>query len=343
MSLLDILRGRAITIPPLDGAFRPNTLLEDAEAIARLTAPDDLIVVDGRVFCSSGDTVVALGETQPVARFDVRVACLAARPGGGFAAGLEDGRIILWQAGSGPEIARPAGLDCPTALLFLDRDRLAVAQGARGLKPSDWVRSIMGHDRSGAVWLLDAAGGAARRLADGLAFPWGLAANVDNLIVSECGRHRLLSVPLSGGPAKPLLTGLPGYPARLTPAAAGGGWLAIAAPRNRLIEFVLREDDYRQSMMAELDPRHWIAPALASGRNFLEPLQCGGVRSMGVHKPWAPTRSYGLVVRLDARWQPVSSAHSRAGGQRHGVTGVVEHDSRLLVASQGGDVVVVLP
>jgi hypothetical protein len=67
------------------------------------------------------------------------------------------------------------------------------------------------------------------------------------------------------------------------------------------------------------------------------------VRSMGVHKPWAPTRSYGLVVRLDARWQPVSSAHSRAGGQRHGVTGLVEHGGRLLAASQGGDVVVVLP
>ena len=52
-------------------------------------------------------------------------------------------------------------------------------------------------------------------------------------------------------------------------------------------------------MMAEVPPDHWIAPALSSRRSFLEPLQCGAIKTMGVHKPWSPSRSYGLVVRLE--------------------------------------------
>ena len=76
------------------------------------------------------------------------------------------------------------------------------------------------------------------------------------------------------------------------------------APRNRLVEFVLQEDDYRSDMLAEVPPDHWIAPALSSRRSFLEPLQCGAIKTMGVHKPWSPSRSYGLVVRLDAQYAP---------------------------------------
>ena len=34
--ILDIFRGKAITIPPLDGAFRPNTRLDDAPVLAEL-------------------------------------------------------------------------------------------------------------------------------------------------------------------------------------------------------------------------------------------------------------------------------------------------------------------
>ena len=119
------------------------------------------------------------------------------------------------------------------------------------------------------------------------------------LIVSESWRHRLLRLPAGGGTPVPVLSKLPGYPARLAPAADGGAWLALFAPRNRLIEFVLQEDAYRAAMMREVPRDYWIAPALSSGRSFLEPLQCGGVKTMGIHKPWSPSRSYGLVARLD--------------------------------------------
>ena len=74
-----------------------------------------------------------------------------------------------------------------------------------------------------------------------------------------------------------LLTKLPGYPARLSPASDGGAWLALFAPRNRLIEFILLEHEYRSAMMREIDRPYWIAPALSSGDTFLEPLQAGPV------------------------------------------------------------------
>ena len=130
------------------------------------------------------------------------------------------------------------------------------------------------------------------------------------------------AVRTAGRPCRSL-SKFPGYPARLATAPDGGSWLALFAPRNRLIEFVLqrrlsRGDDPGRAAA------HWIAPALASGSSFLEPLQCGGVKTMGIHKPWSPTRSYGLVARLDricSRW-PASTAAPMA--RRHGITSAVE-------------------
>ena len=159
---------------------------------------------------------------------------------------------------------------------------------------------------------------------------------------AESWRHRLVAISRQGGTPQPLLTKLPGYPARLAPASDGGAWLALFAPRNRLIEFVLLEHDYRAAMMRETERPHWIAPALASGASFLEPLQSGGVKTMGIHKPWSPSRSYGLVVRLDAALQPVASFHSRANGRRHGITSVIEAGGQVLAASQGGNAILAI-
>jgi hypothetical protein len=175
-------------------------------------------------------------------------------------------------------------------------------------------------------------------LIQGLAFPNGLLVDRDSVIVAESWRHRVIR--LSGGGAQePILQKLPGYPARLAPAGDGGVWLALFAPRNRLIEFILLEDAYREQMMRDVPREYWIAPALTSGRSFLEPLQCGGVKTMGIHKPWSPSRSYGLVVKLDAQLRPVASFHSRANGSRHGITSVAEVGGRVFVASKGGNAI----
>ena len=88
-------------------------------------------------------------------------------------------------------------------------------------------------------------------------------------------------------------------------------------------------------MMATVAPAYWIAPSLSSGKSFKEPLQAGGVIRLGIHKPWAPTRSYGLVARLDEQFQPVWSAHSRADGVRHGITSIAELGGRAIITARG--------
>lgn len=132
-----------------------------------------------------------------------------------------------------------------------------------------------------------------------------------------------------------MVTELPGYPSRMSVAAGGGFWLSCFVCRSQLVEFVLREPAYRQRMVQEIDPRYWIAPALSSGHSFLEPLQGAGVKQMGMLKPWAPPRSYGLVLRVSADGRILSSLHSQVDGRHHGVTAVVECAGALWAASKG--------
>jgi hypothetical protein len=216
---------------------------------------------------------------------------------------------------------------------------LWLANGSAGHAPSQWAADLMKKGASGSLWKRDAAGGAFRKVAGDIAFPYGLHPIGRDVLVSESWRHQLIRFDGATGGRSTILAHLPGYPARLSPSADGGAWLALFAPRNRLIEFVLQETHYRQDMIDQVPPAYWIAPAMASNRSFLEPLQCGGIRTMGIHKPWSPSRSYGLVVKLDQKMQPQFSLHSRANGTRHGICSVAEKNGRLFVASRGGDCV----
>ena len=90
-------------------------------------------------------------------------------------------------------------------------------------------------------------------------------------------------------------------------------------------------------MMREIDPQFWVAPSLHYAKDYREPLQAGAIKQLGELKPWAPSRSYGLIVGLDAEFGPTESFHSRADGKRHGITSCVEIDDRLFATSKGGN------
>jgi hypothetical protein len=119
--------------------------------------------------------------------------------------------------------------------------------------------------------------------------------------------------------------------------------LSALAGRTQLVEFILREPAYRRRMMREIDPAYWIAPALSSGDDILEPLQSAHVKMRGVLKPYAPPRSYGLVIRLNARGAPVASFHSRLDGKNHGVVAAVEVGGNLFVLAKGRRKVLRIP
>src|SRR6185437_5060130 len=52
-------------------------------------------------------------------------------------------------------------------------------------------------------------------------------------------------------------------------------------------------------------------------------------------KPWAPPRSYGLVIRLNESGVPLYAIHSRVDGVNHGIVSAVEFDGALFELKRG--------
>jgi hypothetical protein len=308
-------RGEAsITVPPMDGAFSPNDLLDSAATIIEIPEPDCLAETSRGLIVSSGRSLFSVDrpEGAPLASFDAEISALAGLPDGGAAVGLIDGGLaFVGGQNDGTTFASGAELRCITALAPARDGALLIANGSAANGPLAYKRDLMEKNASGSIWRLDPESGARRRLAGNLAYPYGLLEDADAVVVSESWRSALTRISLTGGRNEPILENLPGYPSRLSRAADKGIWLALFAPRSQLVEFVLRETRYRRRMLDEIDPDYWIAPCLRAGYAPQEPTQQGGVRQQGVLKPWAPTRSYGLAVRLDP---PQASTVVRTGG-----------------------------
>jgi hypothetical protein len=345
---LDSLLGRgeaAVTVPPLDGALRPNRRLDEAFWRVALPDVDDLAVVSGRLLASAGNTIFRLEGYgwRKVAEYEAGIAAVAALGNDGLAVALETGDIVV--EGSEFHARRyRAGPDvrCITAIAASGGD-LYVANGSATNPASDWQLDLLERNGSGSVWRIDLATGGSERLVAGLAYPAGLAVDEKGLVYSEAWKHRLCRIDRAyPGKAEVLFADLPGYPGRLAK-SSDGHWLSVFAPRSQLVEFVLREPAYRRRMVADVPKPYWVAPKLRSGRSFYEPLQGGGVKHLGLLKPWAPTMSAGLCVKLDGRFQPHFSLHSRADGATHGVTSVAEQDGRIFAAARGDGVVVSIP
>ena len=334
-------RGEAsITTPPMDGAFRPNDLLDAATVVLEAPGPDALAVTAQGLLVSLGQSLkrVDKGEDLTPASFDAEISALAGLPDGGAAAGLVDGRIVF--VGGHNDGRTLAGPQCMTALAATRDGALLIANGSAAHGPADWKRDLVEKNPSGSVWRLDLATGASAQIAGNLGYPYGLLDEGDSVVVSESWRSALTRIlPGASRRAVPVLESLPAYPARLSRGADGAIWLALFAPRSQLVEFVLSEDRYRRRMIDEIDPEFWMAPDLRAGQSPLEPTQQGGVRQLGVLKPWSPSRSYGLVARLDAAYRPIASLHSRANGRRHGVTSCVAFEGRVFFAAKGDGVV----
>ncbi|MFH1795875.1 MAG: strictosidine synthase [Pseudomonadota bacterium] len=337
----------AVTVPPMDGALRPNRLLEEAPAVATAEAPDDLAHDGQSVVFSSGSKLVRLGATaaETMADLGSEITAIAARNGRIAAALVSGGVTIIQPDGARAVIGKlgDAPATCITALSFSSDQELLVAQGSAKRSRSEWKRDLMERGSDGAVWRVATDGTRQTRLAAGLGWPLGIVVAPDGrLIVSESWRHRLVAL-VEGRQPEAMLADLPGYPARIRRVATGGYVLAVFAPRNQIIEFVQREPAFLARMFEEIDEAYWAAPSLKPSQTFLEPLQGGAQKHLGMLKPWAPTRSYGLVVKLDEAFRPVASWHSRADGTRHGVFSCLPDGDRLLAAARGGDAIIAIP
>jgi len=338
----DQLLGRgsaAITVPVMDGTLKPNRVLDEAAVVAELPGLDDLASDGTHLYASAGTALLRLQDDAltELRRFDAAITAIALSARGRIAVALAGQRVLVLD-GSGAEIARldtlgPQRLHAANALAFEGEDALLVSDGSLQHAPAHWCHDLMTRGRSGRVARWRMCGSGVEVLAQGQAYAYGVLAQVDAVLHSESWRHRILRTDSRG--TRPLLSELPAYPSRMVPAAGGGFWLTCFACRTQLVEFVLREDAYRRRMVEEIAPAYWIAPALSSGRSFLEPLQGAGVKSMGVLKPWAPPRSYGLVMKVSADGHIERSLHSLVDGRHHGITAVAEHGGALYALSKG--------
>ncbi len=339
-------RGDAsITVPVFDGALKSNNILEEAPVFASLEAPEDLATDGDSLFVADGNCVlrydVATADaghgSAEAQRFDQTVTALACLPGGGLAVALGGREIrIVGGAHDGRRWDAVAGvkLNAVNAIAVAPDGWLLVTDGSLEHPVDHWRHDLMGLGRSGRLFELQPADGTARLLAGELAHAFGACAAGSEVWVSESWSHRVRAY-AGGKRGRALTDALPGYPSRLAPAAGGGFWLTCFALRTQLVEFVLREPAYRKRMLAEIEPQHWIAPALNSGNTFLEPMQGAQLKMMGVVKPWAPPRSYGLVIRLTDAGLVRYSLHSRFDGKHHGVVAAVECGGDLFVLAKG--------
>jgi sugar lactone lactonase YvrE len=343
--------GEQNAIPPLDGALSPNDRLDECSPIGDpLPGLDDVVAnPQGALFVSAGRCVLKLSglgftERALVAEFDGDAGGLALHP---------DGRLLVCVAGRGLAALDPAKPE-PRWLSAVDGQALAgllsvtaapdgrifAAEGSTAKLPELWRHNLMEKRHDGRLIACGAALDSATTLLSNLHYPYGVAIAPDRgeLWFTESWAHRVSRMALpDNGAAQPsvVLRNLPGYPARLHGDGRGGFYLGLFARRTHLIEFVLKEDDFRKEMIATMPPDYWVAPAYAGGSDCLEPMQIGGVKALGIQKPWAPPRSYGLLVHLDANGEATDSIHSRAGGRFHGITGACATPQGVVIAARG--------
>jgi hypothetical protein len=333
-------RGDAtITVPSFDGALKPNQSLEQAETVASLNAPEDLATDGDAIYVANGAAIQRLdaGSATPVRVFDKTVTALCLLPDGRMAVALDGREVRVFATPTAPEadttFADPS-MNAINALAPGPKGTLLASDGSASRPCEQWTHDLMERGCSGRVLTLDPASGQVRTSASGLRYAFGVCAMGDAVLVSESWRHRLVAI-ASDGSRRTVLDNLPVYPSRISTASSGGFWLTAFAARTQLVEFVLRENGYRRRMMAEIDPRYWVAPKLKSSESFLEPMQGAHIKTMGVVKPWAPPRSYGLVIRLNAEGVPLYALHSRADGFNHGIVAAVEAGGMLYALAKG--------
>ena len=341
---LDRLLGRgsaAITVPIMDGALKPNRALDEATVVLNLPGIDDIASDGQQLLISAGPVLYVLenGVARELRRFEAPITALAVSAKGHVAIAL-DGRELRVLDAAGATLAQTQtlggrNLRSANALAFEGDDSLLVSDGSEQFGPEQWCHDLMQHGKTGKVGRWNWQSGASTLLAQNTRYAFGVLASKGLARWSESWKHTLGTVRGSGAALSATVAELPGYPSRMSSAVGGGFWLTCFVCRTQLVEFVLREDAYRKRMVQEIPPSQWVAPALSSGKSFLEPLQGAGVKTMGVLKPWAPPRSYGLVLRVADDGRVLSSLHSQVDGQHHGITAVAEHAGALYLVSKG--------
>ena len=329
---------RHSTVPPLEAGLRPNTLLDTADVLFDGFEADDVVVLsNGTVAVSSGCELYVLRDDkgiEPLITFEGTVLALTAR-GDEIVAAIEGRGLVSIAAGDQVgDLNSSEGLRSGiTSLSALADGRIAVTIGSSTHTHAGWSHALVTGESSGSIVLVD--GAAVETLAEGLPWPSGVCAGDEGeLLVSLSLGHRIEKVSLATKARSVVVGNLPAYPGRLTQ-GTDGCLVAFPYVRNRLSELLMDEDAFIEEMVRTIKPDEWMVPRLRNENPYTSALQLGQLRVLGVLKPWAPARSYGLVGVLDRQGRFATSYHSRVDGKQHGVTAAVMLPEGILTVVRG--------
>jgi hypothetical protein len=344
-------------IPVLDGAFSPNQRLDLARQLGgEIERPDDLALgPDGALYVSSGAVVIRcagadFAERAVFANFAAPVGGLAWTADRRLIACVsKQGLVALSSAGDVVGKLESAGgepIGCPISVTVAADGAIYVTDGSRANPPEHWLADLM-QNRAASGRLISCRPdlSEARVRADKLAWPSGVVVSHDGeeVWVGESWAHRLTAFSRAGNRQRVIVRNYAGYPGRIVRGTSGDYWMAFFGVRTQLTEFVLRERQFCEAMMKTVPPELWIGPTLGGRFNYREPTQIGRIKKLGIQKPWAPARSYGLVARLKGDGEASESLHSRVDGRIHGVTAVSVVGTQVLAVSKGSNCLAALP
>lgn len=341
-------RGSAsIAVPVMDGALHPNGKLDHAQIVAVDRSFDGLASDGNTLWITSGAKLFRLDGRSLVADivFDEVITAIAASSDGRHLAVALGGSSIQvferqqdrWRlAATMPELLQHPARHI-NGLCFDGDTTLLATDGSLARPYDEWCHDLLELGETGRVirWrFADATAHAPTVIASGLKYAYGPLAVNGSVLYSESWRHRVRAIG-ENLELRDVTPELPAYPSRMSPATDGNIWLTCFIRRTQMVEFILKEREYCRRMISEVDPRYWMAPAFSTGDSFLEPIQRASVKQMGILKPWAPSRSYGLVIKVAPTGRLIQSIHSLADGKNHGITAAAENQGALYMVSRG--------
>jgi sugar lactone lactonase YvrE len=305
------------TPPPVSERPRSNTPLPSLRRIA-LPARGEDVVVD-----HEGRLITGL-EDGRVMRLDRKHdKCETLVHTGGRPVGIEidsDGRLVVCDAKRGLlrvwpderriEVLASAGEYnlgfCNNAAIAKD-GTIYFSDSSRRFGADHWLGDILEHSGTGRL-LRRTPWGKVDVLLDGLQFANGVALAADEsfVAVAETGSYRVQRYWLRGdkrGQSDMLIDQLPGLPDNMSSDASGLIWVALASPRNRMLDFLHRAPPLLRQIVWALPD--WVQPK--------------------------PNRNM-RVLAIDANGQVVRDLGGRSQ-DFHMITGLRAHGDKLYLAS----------
>lgn len=163
-----------------------------------------------------------------------------------------------------------------------------------------WRGELLAHSASGRLFRF--ADGKLEVLIDGLEFANGVALAADEsfVAVAETTAYRVRKLWLKGplaGTQDALIDDLPGFPDNLSSDSEGRIWIAIANPRNPLLDFLLPKPAFLRQLVWAMPER--IQPGPARSINVIAVDQTGAV----VRTIAGKTRAYHMVTGMRVHGQ----------------------------------------